>query len=206
MLVYLEPWIVQDGQVPELAAGDVLCEAGIGATCWTAEASSGTDVCAPAPGRDPDGFDTAHVILDGVIVWRSDTGTEGGWRDLSKAGVVRVDETLFLVRGVPDLVARPDHYRRRVIELPPVGDRARLHGCLSVLAAHESCVDDDGAATGQPDLRGDLLVNAVHWELRAMRRGECGDVVGVDTLDRMDCWRDESRGGAGYLLDLTPVG
>src|SRR4051794_1033410 len=70
MRVYLEPWVVQDGQVPELRAGEVMREVGIAAACWTCERSEGFDLCEEVPGDDPDGIATAHALLDGVLIWR----------------------------------------------------------------------------------------------------------------------------------------
>src|SRR5215213_11471920 len=69
--VYLEPWVVQDGQVPELRAGDTLRDVGVVAACWSRDRSDGVDSCEEVPGGDPDGFSTAQSVLDGVLIWRS---------------------------------------------------------------------------------------------------------------------------------------
>jgi hypothetical protein len=39
MWVSLEPWIVGDGQIPELRAGDMLCAVGLRAACRSIEVS-----------------------------------------------------------------------------------------------------------------------------------------------------------------------
>ena len=145
------------------------------------------------PGKDPDGFSTAQTVLDGVVVWRDGT----------KNGVLRVDGTLFLIRGTLVLVAPPDQYERVPVPLPEAGSRARLPGYLYVMPAHEHDLYY-GAASAPSDVRRDWMVNAVLLERRALNGRECGEVTSVDPLEVMDCWADEAPGGT-YLLDLSPV-
>jgi hypothetical protein len=192
MLVYLEPWVVQDGQVPELRPGDVLRGVGVAAACWSCGPSEGHDTCVARSGKDPDGFSTAQAVLDGVVVWRDET----------RAGVLSVEGTLFLIRGTVKLVAPPDYYEREPVSLPPIGGRARLGGYLYVMPAHENDLYS-GAVSQPPDVCRDWVVTQVLRERRAVDGRECGDVIGVDTLEVMDCWADEVAGGT-YLLDLSP--
>jgi hypothetical protein len=187
MRVYLEPWVVQDGQIPELRAGEVMREVGIAAACWTGDRSEGFDLCEEVPGEDPDGIATAHAVLDGVLTWRG----------ADRVGVLRVGDVQFVVKGVVEQVA-VETFERRPLELPAVGERMRVHAALYVMPAHEADLDwNDGAAS--PDVQRDWLVQSVVFE----RRGR-GNVVSVETLDRMQAWEDEGSGGE-YQLDLSPA-
>lgn len=187
MRVYLEPWVVQDGQIPELQPGDVVRGVGIAAACWSCDRSDGFDLCEEVPGADPDGVVTAHSLLDGVLVWRVE----------DRVGVLRVHDLHFVVKGVVDEVAE-ETFERRPLALPTVGHRVRVHAGLYVMPAHEADLRFEGDSP-PPDVVRDWLVESVSIE----RRGP-GDVVSVETLDRMRAWDDEGWRGC-YLLDLTPT-
>jgi hypothetical protein len=186
--VYLEPWIVQDGQVPELRAGEVLEDVGIAAACWSCGRSHGSDLCEEVPAEDPDGSSTAHSMLDGALIWR-----EG-----DRAGVLRVHDMHLVVKGIVEQVS-PETFRRRPLDLPPVGRRMRVHAGLYVMPAHEAELDSDGESS-PPDVLRDWLVRAVHFE----RRGPRCEVMSIETLDRMRALDDEALGGE-YLLALSPM-
>jgi len=186
MRVYLEPWVVQDGQVREVRAGEVLRDVGIAAACWSCDGSTGSDLLEELPGEDPDGCATAHSLLDGVLVWRG-----------HQVGVLRVHDMHFVVKGIVEQVA-PETSRRRPLELPAAGQRMRVHAGLYVMPAHEVDLDPDGDSSPPGGVR-QWLVHAVQLERHAR-----GRVVSVETLDRMQAWEDEARGGE-YLLELSPT-
>ena len=189
MLVYLEPWIVQDGQVPELRSGDILRQAGVAAACWSSDHSMGVDGWEAVPGQDPDGFSTAHVILDGAVVWRHE----------SAIAVLQVYDTRFVLKGRVQQVGVEDFER---LALPSMDERARVHAALYVMPVHE--YDSFGyPGTTPPDVTRDWRVNGIFIEARARQGSACGDVTHVEPLDRMRCWDDEALGGE-YLLDLVP--
>jgi hypothetical protein len=186
--VYLEPWVVQDGQVPELRAGEILRDVGVAAACWSCDRSHGFDLCEEAPGEDPDGSSTAHSLLDGTLIWR----------DGDRVGVLRVQDMHVVVKGIVEQVAL-ETFQRRVLDLPAVGQRMRVHAGLYVMPAHEVDLDPDGESS-PPGVVRDWLVHAVQFE----RRGRRCEVVSVETLDRMQVWDDEDSGGE-YLLELSPM-
>ena len=189
MLVYLEPWIVQDGQVPELRPGDILRRVGVAAACWSSDPSMGVDGWEAVPGQDPDGFTTAHVILDGAVVWRHE----------SAIAVLQVRDTRFVLKGRVEQVGVEDFER---LALPPMDERARVHAALYVMPGGEyEPLGYPGMAP--PDVARDWSVNGVFVEARARKGMGCGDVMHVEPLDRMRCWDDEALGGE-YLLDLVP--
>jgi hypothetical protein len=191
LLVYLEPWIVQDGQVPELRPGDILRRVGLAAACWTSDRSMGVDGWEVVPGKDPDGFTTAHVVLDGAVVWRYQ----------SAVAVLGVHDTRFVLKGRVQQVGVEDFER---LPLPPIDERARVHASLYVMPVHE--YDPFGyPGTTPPDVRRDWRVNGIFIEARARKGSACGDVTHVVPLDRMRCWDDEALGGE-YLLDLARPG
>jgi hypothetical protein len=66
------------------------------------------------------------------------------------------------------------------------------------MSACEAELESDGESS-PPEVVRDWLVHSVQIE----RRGH-GDVVSIETLDRMQVWDDEGCGGE-YLLDLSPV-
>jgi hypothetical protein len=188
MRVYLEPWVVQDGHVPELRAGEVLRDVGVAAACWSCDRSHRFDLCQEAPGEDPDGSSTAHSLLDGALIWRAG----------DRVGVLRVHDMLFVVEGIVERVAL-ETFRRSLLDLPAVGQRMRVHAGLYVMPAHEVDLDPDGESS-PPGVVRDWLVHAVQFE----RRGRRCEVVSVETLDRMQAWDEEDSGGE-YLLELSPM-
>jgi hypothetical protein len=189
MLIYLEPWIVQDGQVPELQPSDILRRVGVAAACWSSDRSIGVDGWEAVPGKDPDGFSTAHVILDGSVVWRYK----------SALAVLQVHDTRFVLKGRVEQVGVEDFER---LALPPMDERARVHASLYVMPGGEYELSGYPGMT-PPDVARDWRVNGIFIEGRATEGSDCGDVTHVEPLERMRCCDDEALGGE-YLLDLVP--
>jgi hypothetical protein len=187
MRVYLEPWVVQDGQITELRAGDVLREVGVAAACSSCLRSEGFDLCEDVQDDDPDGDSTAHALLDGLLIWRR----------ADHVGVLRVDDMHFVIKGIIEPVAL-ETFKRRPLDLPPVGQRMRVHAVLYVMPAHEADLESTGDAP-PPNVLRDWLVQSVMIERRCG-----GHVASVEALDRMQAWEDEGCGGE-YLLDLSPL-
>src|SRR4051794_1917061 len=153
MLVYLEPWIVQDGQVPELRPSDILRQVGVAAACWSSDRSMGVDGWQVVPGKDPDGFTTAHVILDGAVVWRHG----------SALAVLQVHDTRFVLKGRVERVGVEDSRR---LALPSIDERARVHATLYVMPGGEYEPLGYPGMT-PPDVERDWSVNELFIETRA---------------------------------------
>ena len=130
-------------------------------------------------------------ILDGVVVWR----------DENRNGALRVNGTLFLIRGTVLLVAPP---------ISTSGSRFGFPKREPSTAARVS-VRDAGhehdlyyGVSAPPDVRRDWIVNAVLLERRALDGRECGDVTSVDPLEVMNCWADGAHRNSPELLTEIP--
>lgn len=198
MWVYLDSWLVQDGEVPELRLGDTFRQAAVRAACLTLH---GADADAP------DG----HVELpqpaasSGRVTY-SVTGTALACREPGEV-LLRVGSLHLLaepadVREVPGTKPRECMLERYSPEfaIPSVGDRVTATCTYEVLAGHEIAIHE---------LRADWRVRGLRIERRATTPVELrkAKILRVDTVDRLERWADErGEDRIAYLLDLEPTG
>lgn len=197
MWVYVENWLVQDGEIPELRVGDTLRDAALRAACLSLrEAGEG--------------------VREGVVE-RPQTNTSSGRVSYQVTGTAealpRPDQVVLRV-GERRLLAEPGTVRRVPgaspsdwgleryspdFVVPPVGGRVTAVCTWEVLAAYE---------IGPWQLRADWRVRGLRIERRAKTPVELerAAIVRVDTVDRLSCWGDEhAEDRITYILDLDPV-
>jgi hypothetical protein len=193
VFVYLEPWIVQDGQLPPLGVGDVLSEVGIWARSSSVEPSYGSDGLDELVPQSATDFLSGYA-LDGVLSWK--------WPD-REGGVLEVQGRSFVVQG--RWVERGEgDYRQVPIRLPQVGERARVQGVLWLMAEHEH-LDDRRALPmgGVRSIRANWVLSALgvaHREKDSDNRTEARQVI--RPIERMNMWTD-TEPHENYLLDLS---
>lgn len=200
MWVYLEPWIVQDGAVPELARGSHLRGVGLWADCR--------------------GVDPARTAVDGIGVPAGpDSAHESGRHRYELTGVVgpvkgirtgkdeHVGSEFVLTADDLAVVARAAGPGFEVA----AGSRVTAQCTLNVAADYE------WDAFELPDLRTDWYVHRLMIEQRQIAYvprcpegplvGGPGKVLRSFEIERMRRW-DDNRGDtimAWYVLDVTPL-
>jgi hypothetical protein len=194
MRVFLEEWILGDGQMPEPAVGDTLRGIGLWLTCRSSSPSAGADSMQMV---EPGGAEWAtDSVLDGEVVLR---------REDPEAAIVRVGEHLFVVQGewkeFGDPAPHEDPVDLRVVPvgLPGVGERICLVGSFRVMAEHEFH-KGYRFGSGMPDVRANWEVSAIHRERYARYSDR---IIDVTPLERIDTWADLDE-PVMYVLDLVP--
>jgi hypothetical protein len=165
---YLETWVVQDGEIPELRVGSKLIDHGVRASGWVIEPTAAVEGLELVDGPDPDGFATVTYRLTGLVEWARRETDE--W-------IIRSDGTPYLAR-LSDLHPLP-------------GVRQRV----TVLCALAVVPDYEWDAFEIPSVRQDWIVEGLRVEHRAWephRDGKVqGRVVEVQDLAQMHQWDDE---------------
>ena len=209
MWTYLPLWLVQDGQVDELAPGSHLSDTAVAAACLAvvaADPDRPTGVVRSASLEGSSG--RVRSYLYGV------TGLASGVRDIEAAdqgdGAERVGSEFLLTVGSLEFIART----RGFFFKPPEGLLVTVLCSFEVMAGYE--LD----AFQLPDVRGNWSVTAVQIERRALVQREVvstsgrihvegapGDVVELVDVPRMRKWADdpiEAKGStvADYVVDL----
>ena len=186
MWTYLDVWLVQTGEIPQLAVGDTLRSLAVRAV-WstiarTEDAEGVSDLPTPAHHRDG----SPRHRLTGTVTWS------------------RHPRLLAVRVGSFEVLAEPGHRRGR---LPEVGERIAMEMAAYAVPDYEIEADD------LPDVRRDWSVRGLRVEHRELvvsmahpGSTEPGRVVKVVEIPRMLRWADAPRGAhAGYLLDLAPA-
>lgn len=199
----MEPWLVQDGEIAELAVGGVLPHTGLRLACPSLDPAEGpaSVVEIDAPGAEAG----ARVRLGGAVEWV----------EPPSCAVVRTKGFSVLVEpdGVREVPGHDEGAMERwsaSFRLPRPGARVAGTGALEVLASYEL---DFYSGVTPPDICRDWRVSRVLLERRRWVRlaagGGCqaAGLIGVDNLPRMDRWVDEGlpMEARRYLLDLDPV-
>ncbi len=189
--------MVQDGEIDELAAGDLLCGVALRASCWSIREARDADGVHELTGADPAGELTPHYALTGTAGWgRPPSST------VLLVGNVEVLAEPNRFREVPGLEpGGPEPYSPDFM-VPPVGARVTVVARIEVMADYEA----DGFAF--PDLRRNWVVRQVKLERRSLvkagaREMRRGPITSVERIDRMQRWADEGEGQhVSYLIDL----
>lgn len=199
MWTYLQTWIVQDGEVPELAVGDQLPDVGIQLQCDQITIVPGPNaeaISVPTP------RDQYRHTFTGVIT-RPSGGVFSATVLQSAAGY------FFLEPADPtfDSVAAGTSVGIDPIRIPqiPAGTVVSVSGTTNIIASHEV----DGFAS---PLVADRVVRALALEYRTLipvagSRDTLrpDEVISVEKIDRMRRWHDDptsARSHATYLLQL----
>jgi len=198
---YLENWLVQDGEIPELQAGDELHHVAVRGTCWSVAESQAPEGLTELRGQDPAGDVAPHYELTGTVEWAREPSTL-----LLRVGTVRVlaePNSFRTVRPGSGDAAGAEPYSPS-FWVPAIGTRVTAVCRLEVMADYET------DALAFPDIRRDWRVGKVLVEHRSRVQPTTGGgdsivgrVVRVDTIDRMRRWADENgRDHVTYCLDL----
>jgi hypothetical protein len=184
MWVYLSPWLVQDGELPEFESGETLIDYGVRASGWLLDVAPEADGLRRHEGPDPDGFETVVYELSGKLTW------------------VRPETSEATIRsaGIDYLTRLTDRDWSAIT----VGGSVRVLCGLAVVPDYE------WLSFGLPNVRRDWAINEIRIERRAVewRNDERvpNRVVAVDAIDRISRWTDEIDGQtSSYLLDLVPI-
>ena len=198
MWVSLEPWIVGDGQIPELRAGDVLRAVGLRAACRSIAASDAAAGVVELTERGAAG--SPLYRLTGVVTWGRQPSS------------VLLDAGDFLVLAEPDTVRVPPQSRDShgmepyspSFHVPNVGTRASIVGALEVVPSYE------WDAFEFPDARRDWQVTDIRLEQHALvplnGMGDevtRGAVVRAEVVDQLSRRADPI--GMSYLINLNPA-
>jgi hypothetical protein len=190
--VYVPTWLVQDGEIPELAAGARLRSVGLRLVAAGLRAAVGAAdgvVWVAQPDQNESAF--GYEVTGAAGVPRDVHAHTG--RPESGGAITRVGAEFSLTAQEQGFVvlapgAAAD-YR--------AGDRLTVRGALWVVAGYE------WDAFGLPDLRRDWRINAVKAE-----HGSAGEVTAVLDLNRMRRWDDDTSSPpvtVDYVVDLSPV-
>ena len=203
MWTYVAPWLVQTGEVPQLAVGGRIERLGVRALWWSVgPAGDEPDGIIPVDGPDPAGEQTPHYRLTGSVTWSQEPSS------------------LVVDLGTLEVLAEPR--AAHVVVLPgggtgsaePVasaGPLLEVGGRVSMVASFAAMVDFETDASTYPDLRRPWVVHAIrveHRELVWLDGGatRAGGITRVDEIDEMLRWSDLTRKEFGsYLLDLSPL-
>lgn len=199
MWTYLSDWLVQDGEIPELAAGDRLADVALRAAFWTIRESREPSRATLCTGPDPAGEITTHYELTGT--------TERVWPP--NASIVQVGNVIMLaepksVRPVPGTGGALERFSEDCI-VPPVGVWVTATARVEVMAHYET-EDLD-----YPKLRQDWLVEGVKLERREFVRTGVhsvrpGPIAALEEIGRMRRWADQIEcQHLSYLVDLVPA-
>lgn len=207
MWTYLPTWLVQDGQVEELAPGSSLQATAVAATC--------TKVVTVDRSWSP-GLVLVEADVDG---YRYDvTGLAGAVRDVvadrGDGRFVRVGSEFVLTSGLLRFIARTTDFPFDEV----AGSMVTARCSLEVLADYEMDAFD------LPNVRADWAVEAVQIERRVLKqrmvkglKGRlvaeryAGDVVDLFEVPRMRKWADDPAAApelaatdttAEYVVDL----
>jgi hypothetical protein len=200
MWVYLEPWIVQDGALPELARGSHLRNVGLWADCRSVgPARTAMDGIAELAGPD-----SAHE--SGRYRYEL-TGVAGPAQGIRTGNEEQAGSEFVITAGDLGMVARTAGPVSEVA----AGSRVTAQCTLNVAADYE------WDAFELPDLRADWYVRRLKIEQRQIdyvRGGPEGPVAGWPgkvlrsfEIERMSRWDDDHAGTimARYVLDLIPL-
>jgi hypothetical protein len=200
---YLQNWLVQDGEIPELIPGAELSDVAVRASCWSIRESTETVSVKELQGPDPDEEATAHYGVTGVVAWG------------------REPNALVLDAGAFQLMAEPNTFRQARGNLhhydgvepyspdffvPAAGTRVTVVCKLQVMADYES----DPDAFGFPDVRKDWIVKQLRLEHRALLPVTKGgsriaEITRVDDITQMRRWADDSEHGhVTYIVHIQP--
>ena len=201
MWTYLENWLVQDGEIPELQAGDVLQHVAVRASCWGITESHAPEGLSELQGPYAAGDAARHYELTGTVEWGREPSTV-----LLRVGPFHVLAEPNSYRGVGSStgdVAGLEPYAPN-LRVPALGTRVTVFCQLQVMADYET------EAFDFPDARRDWQVRRVRLEHRNLVLNpsendglSIGDVVAVVDIDRMRRWADDNAGShVTYCLDL----
>lgn len=201
MWTYLQNWIVQDGEVPELAVGDRLRDVGVRLYCDRITIASGSDAEARAEAVSTPREQYGHTLTG--VVTRPTGGVFSATVLQSAAGY------FFLEPANPtfDSVAAGTSVETDPIRIQqiPAGTVVSVTGTADIMASYEV----DGYTS---PLVADRVVRALALEYRTLIPDPgkydtwCpGEVISVQKIDRMRRWHDDpssARMHATYLLQL----
>jgi hypothetical protein len=184
---YLDVWLVQTGEIPQLAVGDTLAGLAVRAVWSTIETTEEDEGAVAAPASPLDDESPRHRLV-GTVTWRR-------------------EPALLAVRvGAFEVLAEP-RAEATTARLPDVGERVAMEVSVYAVPDYEIEADD------LPDVRRDWSVRGLRVEHRELVSSmthpgstEPGRIVKVVEIPHMLRWADAPRGAhAGYLLDLAPA-
>jgi hypothetical protein len=197
----LPVWVVQTGEVPQLAVGDTWEGLAVRGTWWSFGPATGEDGVTDLPAHDGG---SPHQEITGVV-----TLTREPHSMVVRAGTCQL---LMEPKALTPLVdpGPDDPPAEQVfpdVVLPERGTRWSFEGVCTAMLDFE--VDDVGC----PGLRRDWTVRRLKVEHREYvpspsypGGSEPGRVLRVDTIERMLRWGDASRREhAIYLVDIEPA-
>lgn len=200
MWVYLEPWIVRDGALPELARGSHLRSVGLWADCrGVGPARTAMDGIAELAGPD-----SAHE--SGSYRYEL-TGVAGPAKGIRTGNEEHAGSEFVITAGDLAMVARTAGPVSEVA----AGSRITAQCTLNVAADYE------WDAFELPDLRADWYVRRLKIEQRqtdyvrggpeGLLAGWPGKVLRSFEIERMSRWDDDRADTimAWYVLDITPL-
>ena len=204
MWTQLANWLVQDGEVPELAAGARLRHVAVRASCWSIDndssESEGVRELSPDTAHDDP---PARYALTGIVEKADEPNSV-----LLRIGSIPFHAEPSTLRGVGDEGAVEAY--SSAFRVPAVDSQVTVECTLEVMAAHEAL--DLLWGLRYPDIRREWMVDAIKVVHRAWvptgrpREWSQGQIIRVDDVDRMHAWADERPDAhASYLLDLRPV-
>ena len=196
--IYAEGWIFGDGQLPVLSVGDVVPNIGIQAFGSLVEESSGIDAIARTPDQPSNEQET--YVLDGVLVWRSET---------IDGGIVAVNGALVLLRSASQFDG--NWFVSQKLDLPEVGDRLRITVGFSLMAEHDLRLAPDesdfrrwGLVDG-PNVRSTWRVTAIDAQRSLPELEEFSSaptfVTSVERVETMDIGAPNTI----HILELEPI-
>ena len=198
MWVSLEPWIVGDGEIPELRSGDMLCDVGLRAACRGIATSDAAAGVVELTERGAAGAPLYR--LTGVVTWGRQPSS------------VLLDAGAFLVLAEPDTFrVSPQSRDAQGMEpyspsfhVPDVGTHASIVGTLEVVPSYE------WDAFEFPDARRDWRVTGIRLEQHSLvplngmaNEVTRGAVVRAEVVDQLS--RRTNPIGMSYLIDLKPT-
>jgi hypothetical protein len=198
---YVQNWMVQDGELPELSPAAVLPNVALRAACWTIRQCEQPEAVTPLDGPDPDGLDAAHHAVTGTVEHI------GGQASL----LLRVGTLHLLAAPVGFLADSGAFEYASGFWVPDVGTQATAICRLEVMAHYES--EDAMYGFDGPNIRRDWVVHRVRVRHRALdpvprqeRTSKPGRILRVDDVDRMRRWDDDTgRDYVDYIVDLAPA-
>jgi hypothetical protein len=185
---YLDVWLVQTGEIPQLAVGDLVEDLAVRVVWSSLESTDAGDDLVEAVGSESDVHSPRHRLV-GTVTWR------------------REPRLLALKAGAFEVLAEPRAIGATPSALPQVGERVAVEGAAYAVPDYEIEADE------LPDLRRTWSVRGLRVEHRELVSSmahpgstEPGRIVKVVEIPHMLRWADAPRGAhAGYLLDLVPA-
>jgi hypothetical protein len=185
---YLDVWLVQTGEIPQLAVGDTLEALAVRAMWSTIDPTEMDEGVSETSASALPGEDAPRHLLVGTVTWR------------------RPPRVLAVRVGSFEVLAEPCVGGAEA-RLPEVGQRVAMDVSAYAVPDYEIEADD------LPDVRRDWSVRGLRVEHRELvssaahpGSSEPGRVLKVVQIPHMLRWADAPRGThAGYLLDLAPA-